>query len=538
MAVSNPSVRVLGNVFDGLVRSARARMPTVSSIANRAAELWSELPDATFRLEATRLFVDDTVVLEAGPEEGRWLLPAYMAGLRAVRRTTFMVPGDLHRLAEELAGLESTVTAIGRFRDWLWADGAEGFEVAVDDSFSEDGDLLFMDAETGRHDLLAMRMAAAAAFSLVESRIASSDLDAAVTRAEFHVPIDDYVRSAGVGRLCLSDENRRELAQRCEDSTAWGDAQVFLALAYPALQSALPPETLARRLAALAATGAGARILNLVRTLVARDTAESKALLEAMQSAGLGQILAAGLEPDEASGEALAALLDTHLELVTELLRGLLRRCPTQQPLARFVGRLIRIAGPAAFSNAVVPGTIGSDEAFVLVKILQHLNIPDKSLAELLILVPADALLRLTGSLSTPVLCRLTERLERILSEAVADDSGPALLRLVKRDHPLLTDLVGRMFAGSLKESWNRQTCSTVLAGLARHSTGRKHLVSLVRNRTADSTLRLMALDLLDDDPEAQAIAVRRSLKEAFEPPEVKARIRQKRRRLSEVDDG
>jgi len=76
--------RVLATAVDALVRSA-----TIS-----------------FVIDGVSMKVGEDVVLEAGVDEGRWLLPAFMAGMRDFGACADATAADMRRLAAELAALE------------------------------------------------------------------------------------------------------------------------------------------------------------------------------------------------------------------------------------------------------------------------------------------------------------------------------------------------------------------------------------------------------------------------------------------------
>ncbi len=533
-----PAARVLATALDGLVRSTRAGMPTTDAIGDRTFGLWQEHSDVELRLEPTVLFVDEQPVLRASPDEGRWLLPAFMAGLRGIRLTEDCGTGDLLRLATELSALESTLPAITRFRDWLWADGAEGFEVSLDNSFTDDAEAAFIDETAVRQRIAAIRLEAANALCVEAHRVATRELDAAAARDEFHTAFELFSDAVAGDLYRLAPARGEELRRRCEQSIAWEDGQVFLALAYPELQSALPPVTLARRLGALADRRADARFLGLILTLLKRGDVASRGLLHALQEAAVPTRVAARLDPSEGLLPSLAALLEhPDSPVVGDLVLGLLLRCREERAVAALLARLLTEAGAETVCRACRISELDPECAFVLVRLLLHVKAPERCLSDLLARVPREASLRLLVELPTRVLLQLPRRLEEALTLGRPESTSKAIQQLLGRQDRALVERIGQIFLECPERAWNRAAVTGLLSALAAHGLGGRFLVPMVRSRKEAPELRIMALDLLDGDPVAQAEAVRRSLKERFDDPAIRARVRDKRRRLREEDD-
>lgn len=533
------SVRVLANILDGLVRSARTRMPATPAIASRAQAIWLKHPETELEVAATELSAADEPLLSATIDEGRWLLPAFMAGLRRIQMLDYATSDDLLRLATELSSLESTLTSIGRFRDWLWADGAEGFEVAIDDSFSDDAEAAFLDFDAQKQQLMATRMMAAEALCAQDHQVASRDLDAAAHRDEFQLALDAYSDRVGRGETEVSAEGMTLLRDGCNDSLAWGDGQVYLALAYPSLQSALPPDVLARRMAALARRRSDARFLGLLAAVVVRGDGPSRDLLAALHAAGVGTILANGLPGDDEVVASLGRLVrQGRNDIVGALICGLLERCHDDRAYTRVVAAVLSRAGAEAFCRALTQDQLTPDAAFVLVRLLVHFRAPAQCLSGLLPGLPPESALRFLVELPTPQLLRAAPAAVSLMAKAPTDATGKAIKRLLARDERPLTEMVGQVFATTSSQPWNRPLIARILAALAHHGLASQFLVPLARNTEEQSDVRIMALNLMDGDPVAQAQAVRRSVRSAFDEPEVRACMRAKRRRLAEVQDG
>jgi len=275
-----PPWKALGASLDGAVRTARSRSPALDSIAARVLEVWSADPALTVEIQPTSLGVGGRVAVSAGADEGRWMLPAFMGGMRSLRLTPGAVADDVVRLARELASLEPNLEAIHRFRDWIWSDGAEGFEVVVDASFTEAVEHAFLDEAAQRTMLASVRAEAANALSEAAVRIETRDLDRVAWRREFQVPMEALARRAGDGSLRLDPAEAEELSARCDESRFWIESQVLLALSEPSVREAVPPKDLARRILSLVNRTVDAHFLEVFGGIAGRQDADLEVQIE------------------------------------------------------------------------------------------------------------------------------------------------------------------------------------------------------------------------------------------------------------------
>src|SRR5262249_53641509 len=108
--------RMVATSFDALVRTARRVDPGLAVLARRVFDQWSQLRDVAIELGPTQLLVDREVAVKADPQAGRWVLPAFMSGLRKLRMRSDAGCDDLVRLAQELGTLTATLPAIDALR--------------------------------------------------------------------------------------------------------------------------------------------------------------------------------------------------------------------------------------------------------------------------------------------------------------------------------------------------------------------------------------------------------------------------------------
>ncbi|HEX2675334.1 MAG TPA: hypothetical protein VHM19_01810, partial [Polyangiales bacterium] len=240
---------------------------TQRAVAERVAKAWRRARFAPIDLEAMRVTMGGEEALRADNEHAQWVLFAFMAGVRRVQPRRAMTASDIIRLVQALVGLEPTVESIEHFRDWLDADGAEGFDVRVHTSFREVFEEIDLEEEREFSKAFAM-----ARFEVPRSGdavwIAARDLDLVAMRKEFEVPIEMYTSEAvdaAVGGM--TDDDLLALGSRCDDPNAWTSAEIEAVLALPALRTAITPEQMARRVVTRLSDQADERFLMMLTKL-------------------------------------------------------------------------------------------------------------------------------------------------------------------------------------------------------------------------------------------------------------------------------
>jgi hypothetical protein len=526
--------KVVGNGLDAVVRAVRSNPAGAGGVARRVMAFWHEQGRAAIVLEATELQVAGRAVLSAEDQEGRWILPAFMAGLRGVRPEEHCTSDDLARLAGELAGLETDLQSIARFRDWLWADGAEGFQVNLKDSFMElieavDADVPWKDPEWS-----VVRDQVAQELGLETLEVASRELDAAALREEFQVPLEWFARnleSPELSRL-LPEECARARAG-CEDQAAWARAELDVALEQAQLRSAIPAPRMAGRLLARLAARPDAALLQSLLDLRRADDAYSKAVYAALEAGDPGAVLARSL--DLADVEAVPPLAD-FLRCFTAGAGGgfalgilsRIRRAPQETAVAC---EFIFLFGLNDFVALVDRRRLTPDQALTLVGVISHCK---GSIREVGLLLET-----VSDACAVAVLKQLPERhLESLL---------PRARRLFERASPeLLNDLAPEMLAGNkpvptrmvaealfrqgghgVSVTNRRRVCEALVAtGLAGEL-----LVPCIRSRGASPGLRLAALRALEQAPTLLAQAARWRPAELIESKEMREALKNARRR-------
>ncbi len=527
--------RIIGSTLDGLVRSCRVESPSVLQIAGRLLERWDQIPDCVLRLEPTALYIADQEILTAQEDDGRWLLPAFMAGVKTIQLADDTRPEDVVRFASELAALNPTLASIGRLRDWLWAEGAEGFEILLDHGFVDGLDASMTEPVRQRALLEALRSQGSIALAMQAERIASRDLDAAAARDEFYLPLESFSRMLSDGDLSLPAEESSQLAARCDDSLFWIDAQVHLAFAHPELQAQVPAERLARRALALVRGGATARFLNFLSEIMRRREPYARKLQAALDTPEAGEALGTHAVTDERSIEALAPLLAAPASALTRALANtLLERCTGSRESLQWLARLMSTVGFEAFCGKVDASQLTERCAVVMGRLLAASRAPLHPVADLLAHVPPATGVRLATTLPPEILFRLKQPVLKLIGSASLKDAESLLAHLAAQQQNDWGEVVGEVLVASRGEEWPLPVVRTACALVTARGHAPKFLVPLVQDRHVGDDIKLTVLRFIERDPRAVAMLGTMSLGSLFQSREVRERLKELRRRQEE----
>ncbi|MFZ5479461.1 MAG: hypothetical protein ACOZNI_22035, partial [Myxococcota bacterium] len=359
--------RQLGHAVDALIRTARARAPGVGELATRALDLWRTSPRSRLEGSATSLSVDGVVALSASEEGGEWLLPAFMAGLRTVALRPQAAPADLLALAVALGSLTPDADAIARFHDWLWADGAEGFEVEVTNSFTETGEALALASRSRGED---RRSDALAPIALGLVAMATAELDRASTSKEFSVPVEEWMASQRARRFEVSPAEFLALGAACDDAGTWTLREILTILRHPELRGRIPADRFARQAHARLAAGMDLAVLRGLASLPAEGEPWARDVLSVLETLPFATAIASGLSPTEETAEVVADLLGRTAVpgLTAELARALLARATRAPMEAGWVVAIVRRHGVDAFVETACPASLPPELAVALVR--------------------------------------------------------------------------------------------------------------------------------------------------------------------------
>lgn len=513
----------MGGAFDALVRSIRGMADRDRQVAIRLLAQWKNLPDADLTIGPLTLTTGGVVAVEAGEHTGRWLLPAFMAGLTSVRLREGATPEALMALALELSSLSATEAAVERFSSWLWSDGAEGFDVRVERSFADGAGV----ADTGRAaGLLAVRGATAVAMDGAVA-IATVDLDRAAARDELAVSLNLFVQGAQARAFDVSPEVAARLRIDVDDAGHWAQHEIAAVLANESLRALVPPSRIAAGLLARLET----HVLPLLPVVsdIAREPGKfHRAVFDALVAGGISETLARAFpsESDGASAERLAALL--------ELLPLTARRSFAQTWLERAASKPAQREPFLALANRLGPARL---HGLLDVNALTERGLlwwtrallEEKKADALPELFNRLAVERWTIALSVVPTTELSV-LHRHIERALVGGGRPGdemIEALLKDARPLV---VNALLDGH-GHGWGGKAVHRVAKQAAADAKGRTRLVELVRARKAPETVRLAAIAALEGQAELEE-AVRWRMAEMLEPASLRSKLETLRERI------
>ena len=315
--------KAIAGQFDGLVRSVLLGTSRALEAAERLSQSWLALPDAPLEIGAVTLSSGGATILQADEESGRWLLPAFMAGLRRLAPRSDLSAGDLLALCEALGRLQPEQGALEAFRLWLWSDGVEGVQCELTTGFAELLETSRIDVQERQRQIEHERVELVA--TSTASRVAALELQQADRDALLQRTTATLAEAARTLQNA-EDPGFSQLRAGCEDESWWARQEVALAFAMPELRGALPAGTMARQLARAAREQVDARLLALIGALTAQDDDFTARLVQGLVEADVGTVLAADAPLDDAEIARLATVAKNKGGLGDQLLQGLLAR--------------------------------------------------------------------------------------------------------------------------------------------------------------------------------------------------------------------
>lgn len=457
-------VRAFGRALDLLVRAIRLSSPNLDQAAQRAFTAWRAVSLLPLDIDAVEARVRG-VGITTPEHEIRWVLPAFMAGLRRVAPRPELSEMELRNLAEALSHIDPNVASIEAFRDWIWSGAATGFELELQSSFMEALDDAAMEREVEVGDALTqIRAAALRAGSDRAELLSTRALARVADRDELDLPLCAPDTRANDPPLALPGDLAARLRAGCEDPAAWVAVEVRLVTSQGALADTVRVDRFARRLHdALRLSPAGA--VSAVEALAQRARHRDAFALDLLQALD-----------DRAFGEALGAALWLDPQ---EVRRG---------------AEVVLTLGPAAAHAA-------------LGVLLDHAS-ADRAWAQGMRAVAAAAGGRLDASLlqraEVPSAGGVT---------ALVDCFGAGALQA--------------LWARALREGgvWLGSAFATVCRAMLDAGAGAA-LAHAARDRGVSAELRVEILDVLGADPARLAEAVSWRVGELLEPPAVRDRLK------------
>lgn len=513
--------RRLAGCLDGVVRAMRAQSGSRLALAGRVVDLWLEQPTTSLVIFPTRIEVEQRTVMTAEENGSRWILPAFMSGLRSLGTEASLSVDDVLRLASELSVLSAEIDSVQAFQDWLWEDGAEGFVVELEPSFVE----AIHDVESGGaqlSDFLVATRGAALAELGRTATVASEDLDRVALREEFAIPVD-LARPPETSPE-LDAEERRAARRMLDDPSNWLRLEMEVCFEWPALRESMPAGRMARRIHAVATQGADADLIRMVRSLDERDDARHGEIATHLRTLGVMSAVVRGLSLDDAEGwRQFGEWWRTQPraergEALAMALRRLLDASGAGRP--QQLGRFLAALGPSSWLDEISVPRLGDEASVALLTTLRKTGsrTAERILPRLITELSSERAVDLLGTLDANTFAQLSDDVGGLLSRTESPSLRDRVLeRVLRSEDEAAITVLGEFLTASAGRSWRPSTLAAAIERLSSVEEGIPYLVRLIRDRRAMDRSRIAALDALERHPQARAAAAKRRLSDFSE---------------------
>ena len=520
--------RICAGALDALVRALRAQQPGMEPLIERTWEILHQEPTAKLELGATACMIDGELALEADAERGRWLLPAFMAGLRSLAVEPDSQPPDVVALAQALSTLRLVPSLLGQFADWIWSDGLEGVQSELHTSFAE---ILEVPEDPARHiaEIHAVRaeMADALASAL---RVTTRDLDAAAVLAEFQAPLDTFAQQAHAGNLALQPAEADALRARAEETAFWVRQEITLALAHPELRPAMSPRSLARQLVRVAAESFE-QFLTLCSALAGHPDPYAQAVVRALEDEPVGQTIAARAPLDRGGAIQMAQILrgQSH-KLAAGVVQGLIERASQEGADAeQFAGRMAAVVGEAVWCGHLDPAAVSVLARPTMARIAAAARFSAPQLAKILSILPASEAIAVIAHVPADLRAELDDTLLGLLREASQRERSALVTYLLENKRPATMARLVAALGENKGEGWDLRTLRLVAQAAIPAGQG-DALLHLQRSGVMSVTMRLGLLEALARSSETAEAALRWRATEFLDAPEIRERLAELRK--------
>ena len=519
----------IGGLIDGAIRVARTQPQGLPTIAARLHAMLVSEPRPRIEFEAMRLKVNGQVVLEADLERGRWLLLAFMAGLRDVQATEDCRVDEVVSFAQELAALRPNPTVLEQFADWLWSDGLEGFKVGLHVSFAEILDVAD-DPERKRNQIAALRTEMAMA--LASDQLASvRDLDRAALLPEFQAPLDAYTATLQSRQVGLSADEAAALRSECDAASFWVRQEISLALANPALRRAITPASIARALVRVAAESFERDFLGLVAMLSQSQDTFAKEVLVALEQQPVGAAIADRAPLDATGLQRLMLLLKGGTPKLAEgIARGLCERAGRSEADLNPVGQLVQAFGFGPYIGLFDVGALTPPGRDLLTRIGVMLRVDGALLAPVAEGCSTPLALMLLPKVAPAQRALFRGLVERQLAQTKLRERTQLLGILAELKWPDFADLAFDAFQASGGAAWELRATRLMTEASAAAGKGER-LLAMQRDAAVPMPIRLVLMDALASVPSTADELLKRKLTEFLEPQEIKDKLAELRAR-------
>lgn len=521
--------RAIAGLIDGAIRVARTQPQGLGGIAARLHAMLIAEPRPRIEFEATRLKVNGNVVMEADLERGRWLLLAFMSGLRDVEATEDCRVDEVVAFAQELAALRPNPTILEQFADWLWSDGLEGFKVGLHVSFAEILDVAD-DPERKKNQIAALRTEMALA--LASEQLASvRDLDRASLLPEFQAPLDAYSATLQSRPIGLSADEAGQLRAECDAAAFWVRQEISLALGNPSLRRAITPASIARSLVRVAAESFERDFLGLVAMLSQSQDAFAKEVLVALEQQPIGAAIADRAPLDSTGLQRLMLLLKGGTPKLAEgIARGLCERAGQNEAELNPVGQLVQAFGYAPFLALFDYAKLSQPGRDLLTRVGVMLRVDGGVLAPVAEGCSTGLAVMLLPKVAPAQRGLFRGLVERQIGATKLRDRTQLLSLLSELKWPDFADLAFEAFAASAGSGWELRATRLMTEASAAVGKGER-LLAMQRDASVPMPIRLVLMDALASVPATADELLKRRLTEFLEAQEIKEKLAELRAR-------
>jgi len=523
----------LATALDGAIRGVSAGGSPSPSVLERVVELWKAVAGLPVTLSATKLVVGGQTVLETSDKEGRWLLPAYAAGVRSLCGGAGLSAERVRSLVEQLGGADLSADGVDALHGWLWAGGAVGIEVDLVAPWTEQVDRV---APPDPGPWL-RRAATQLEQSWAGAPAVSPGLNLTAIAEAQQAVVDELSADLYDDAFALGDMLRDELRERCDESEPWDSMMAEAVLRYEALQGAMAPAAVAEMLLERLSEGADAALLETLARITGAGDQHSRQVLAVMLEADLGRSLADGLDASDDSVLQPVARLVTHVPptVARPLFHRLLERAGRQQAVFRLLSNLVQSVGLVWLRKHIDEARLSDQAAQAYVRIVLQRKATMDLLTSVLDSVSESARVAIIAALPKPIVLKMEAYLRKLLVEASPGAASRLIKAITALNHPEAARwLAETMYLGEGK-GWSTIDLQHVCDSVVAQGLGEGFLVPLVRTRSSGSELRLVALRSLFRDPDLLEKAVARRAGELVDPPEVKKALAKAREHLARV---
>lgn len=528
--------KALGPLFENLIKTARQQGRQVGAIALRMLQLWQSMPDLILRIEFDRLLVEEEVALEMDEEQGLWMLPLFLGGVRSFALQPWATSSDLIALGHMIASLRVSSQDVEGLRDWIWAGGAPGLEIELGPTSLDVVDLLGVDPEALRRGFGGGAKSRGVSMMSVEPtglKLDKEQLQAASLRPEFQTTLELFSQGLKHRGFEASPTERMALKAQAQDAEQWRVSEFMATLKTPQLRELLGPRRILDQL--LAGHYNATLYLHVLKLTEAQDALAS-GLRQALERPDMGALFGARLplsgDPKELTITELI-LKRLNLNQTHEFLSVLLQRVARSSALEAGMLALIKHMGASSLRKLMDEPSLSAQEALTWIKLLLKGHIPPSQLSIMLETIDDEVVVKLAPHLPDLYLLELERRLVQILERGERRFIEELIVCLIERRFASFIRLAALIMRDEHDLSWSRRTVGLVCQAIAAAQLSEEFLVPYVRDRGVAQHVREAALETLEQRASAAelAAATKWRISELFDPTDFRERIKTDRKR-------